>query len=77
VERDRKVNTLQELHESEINFELHGLDDGFQWRLADPLNGYAAHGFAETCEEAITALRNAAIEHYPASKFAREWRRIA
>ena len=71
------TDLLQELHRSEINFELCGRDDGFEWKLGDPLNGYGASGYADTCDLAITALANAAIEYYPASKFAREWRRIA
>ena len=72
------MNTLQALYDSEINFELSCFwDGGFDWKLGDPVNGYRSKGNAETFEQAVEALAQAACQCYPASKFAQERRLVA
>ena len=72
------MNTLQQLYESEINFELRShWATGFEWKLGDHLNGYRAHGHADTVEGAAQALAEAACEHFPNSSFAQARKRIA
>ena len=65
---------LQALYQSEINFELSTFyDAGFDWKLGDYMNGYKAEGNARDVEGAVTALRDAAVHHYPDSDFARRY----
>jgi hypothetical protein len=72
------LNTLQQLYDSELNFELSCFwDGGFNWKLGDQLNGFFAKGHADTCEQAVQALARAACEVFPLSKFAQDRRHIA
>jgi len=63
---------LQELYDSEINFSLTGLGmwaGGFDWELqGDPRIG----GHSGTAQDAIKAIKEAAIKHFPGSKFAKK-----
>ena len=66
------TDTLQELYDSEINFELSCFwNGGFIWKLGDSANGYTAEGQADSVSEAITQLRDAALTHFPQSEFAK------
>jgi len=72
------MNTLQQIYDSEINFELRShWSTGFEWKLGDHLNGYLAKGHADSVKGAADALAQAACEHFPASKFAQARRRFA
>jgi hypothetical protein len=72
------LNTLQQLYDSEINFELRShWSTGFEWKLGDHLNGYPARGHADSVEGAVDALAKAACEHFPTSTFAKNRKRIA
>jgi hypothetical protein len=70
-------SVLQDLYESEINFEIAtDWDAGFRVRLGHAFNEkYDAEIWAHTAEEAIERLRQAAIERYPNSKFAKDYRK--
>lgn len=72
------MNILQQLYDSEINFELRseGAAGFVEWKLGDPLNGYVATGNAKSVEAAAKALAKAACEHFPDSTFAQR-KRIA
>ena len=66
---------LQELYESEINFEMSCFwDGGIDWKLGDEMNGFNAKGCADTVPEAIQELNDAALEHFPDSQFAKKAR---
>ena len=65
------MNILQELYNSEINWKISTFwDGGFDWWLGDEMNGFKAEGGADTLEEAVAALEQAALEHFPNSVFA-------
>jgi hypothetical protein len=65
--------TLEAIYSSEINFEFSTFwAAGFKWRLGDPANGYHAEGNAETFDEAVQQLANAARRHFPRSAFSGE-----
>ena len=65
------MDILQELYDSEINFHLSTLwDGGFDWRLGDEMNGFKASGCGLTLDDALDALVQATLEHYPDSVFA-------
>ncbi len=62
---------LQDLYNSEINFEISTQwDGGFDAKLGDPLNGFKAEGQYRTYVEAVEQLRDWAIDHFPDSEFA-------
>jgi hypothetical protein len=67
----------QELYESEINFEIAtDWDAGFRVRLGHAYNErYDAEVWARTYDEAMERLRQAAIERYPNSRFAKDYRK--
>ncbi|KKM25669.1 hypothetical protein LCGC14_1592690 [marine sediment metagenome] len=63
---------LQELYDSEINFEIFTFwDAGFDWKLGDEMNGYKDGGNADTIDLAMQDLKAAAIKHFPNSTFAK------
>jgi hypothetical protein len=66
------MNILQQLYDSEINFELRseGAAGFVEWKLGDPINGYVASGNANGLQAAAKALARAACEHFPDSSFA-------
>jgi hypothetical protein len=65
------MSILQQLYDSEINFEVSSFyDAGIDVRLGDALNGFLAHGKAETWAEAW--LRDQALAHFPDSKIAQD-----
>jgi hypothetical protein len=65
-----QTNVLQVQYDSELNFELSCFwDGGLIWKLGDSANGYSAEGHAETVNEAIKQLRDAALTHFPQSGF--------
>jgi len=69
-------STLQELYDSEINFQISTFwDSGFDWKLGDNLNGFVDGGNEDSFNEAIESLVNAAVRHFPKSKFAIEFRK--
>ncbi|WP_407188595.1 hypothetical protein [Bradyrhizobium centrosematis] len=66
------AHILQDLYDSEINFAIATFwDCGFEIRLGDPLNGFAAIGNADNFAEAVEWLRVLAIQNYPESMFAK------
>ncbi len=66
------MNVLQQMQDSEINFKLECFwDAGFLWMLGDEMNGYIADGAAQTFDETVEALKQAALKHYPESVFAK------
>jgi len=68
---DRIVRILQGLYDSEINFTIATFwDAGFQVKLGDELNGFAATGTAANLIDAVEWLSAQAIEKYPESHFA-------
>ena len=71
------MSILQELYESEINFEIAtDWDVGFRVRLGHAYNEkYDAELWAKTADEAIERLRQAALERYPSSKFAKDYKK--
>ena len=74
---------LDDLFASEINAEIswlwYGRTDGrlrrrgFNVKLGDPLNGYAAMGTVHSMAEAAVWLRDHACQQYPDSEFARRY----
>ncbi len=71
------TDTLQQLYDSEINFELSSFwDAGFVWKLGDSANGYPTEGRARSVSEAVAQLRAAALTHFPQSEFAKIARSI-
>lgn len=69
------MSMLQELYDSEINFELSTFwDAGFEWRLGDETNGWKADGCGLTLAEAEGQLAFAAFKHYPNSVFTKTHR---
>jgi len=71
------MSILQELYDSEINFEIRCFwDAGFQVRLGDETNGFVYESerdsLALTLREAVDVLRDRAVACYPESQFARE-----
>ena len=66
------VDILQALYDSEINCALRWLwDGGIDWKLFLP-NDKAIEGNAPTVKDAIRALRQAALTHFPDSEFAKK-----
>ncbi|HEY6183116.1 MAG TPA: hypothetical protein VIW67_12780 [Terriglobales bacterium] len=65
------TNTLQQLYDSEINWQISSFyDQGFRWRLGDEGNGFTAAGTARTLKVAVLELIQAAVNEYPNSEFA-------
>jgi len=66
------MSILQRLYDSEISFEVSAFyDAGFHVRLGDALNGFVAHGKAQTWAEVEAWLRDQALAHYSDSNFAK------
>lgn len=69
---------LSDLYDSEINFSISTFwDAGFDIKLGDAMNGFRAEGTRRTFSEAVEALREWAIEHYPNSQFTAKYGRAA
>jgi len=69
------IDVLQELYDSEINFDISTLwDGGVDWKLGDEMNGYKAEGNGCTVESAILSTAMAALQHFPDSDFAKRFR---
>lgn len=67
------LERLQDLYNSEINFQISTLwDGGFDWKLGDDLNGFSYEGSEVTLELAAESLVDAALHKYPDSVFAKQ-----
>lgn len=65
-------NTLQELYDSEINFQVSTFwDGGFDWHLGDEANGILDSGNSPTFLDAVEDLKHSAIKNFPESTFAK------
>jgi hypothetical protein len=65
---------LQDLYESEINFEISCFfDGGFHIRLGDALHGFKDEARADTYSEAVQRLSAMALRHHPRSTFAQKY----
>jgi hypothetical protein len=73
---DELASFIEDLHDSEINGEIGWFFDGV-WcaKIGDPHNGYKAEGTFMSLRQATEWLRSKAIEIYPDSEFAKQWRR--
>jgi hypothetical protein len=70
----RAAFILQDLYDSEINFSIVAVwDSGFEVKLGDEVNGFAASGRAFVFADAVEWLRVRAIENFPQSEFARTY----
>jgi hypothetical protein len=66
------IDTLQALHDSEINFTLDVFYDGcVTVKLGDESNGYKWEATFPDLQAAIAGLADAARRKYPDSEFAR------
>ena len=67
---------LTDLHDSEINGEIGWFYDGV-WcaKIGDKHNGYVAEGSFISLTQATDWMRDKAVELYPDSDFAKEYRR--
>jgi hypothetical protein len=64
---------FQRLYDSEINFSISCFwDGGFEVKLGDELNGFAAEARLERWDEIEPWLHAEALRHYPQSVFASE-----
>ena len=70
IKEKNRMNTLQELYDSEINFKIETFWQGIEWKLGDVMNGWKAEGSADSVDEAVKRLAAAAMIHYPESVFA-------
>lgn len=67
-----RIQTLQAMHDSEINASISWFFDGqFHARLGDDMNGFVAESVSATLEDAIDWLIAEAVKHYPGSAFDR------
>ena len=67
------MQRLTNLYDSEINFAISTFwDSGYYWKLGDEANGFKAEGNTDCLTDAIGALHEAALRHYPNSVYARE-----
>lgn len=65
-------HVCQRLYSSEINFTISTFwDGGFDWKLGDECNGFKEEGCTRTFDDAVVALRAAAIRQFPTSQFAK------
>jgi hypothetical protein len=65
---------LQDLYDSEINFDISCFfDGGFRVRLGDDTNGIKAEIRADTYADAVRQLLTLALGHYPRSTFAQKY----
>jgi len=66
------MNILQQIYDSEINFEITTFwDGGFTARLGDNMNGFKAENTLDTFQDAVKFLAISAKNHYPESAFAK------
>jgi hypothetical protein len=73
---DESARILQDLYDSEINFTIVTFwDAGFEVKLGDQLNGFAATGWVNNFSEAVEWLRLRTIAEYPESVFAKAYQR--
>jgi hypothetical protein len=73
---DELAGFLTDLHDSEINGEIGWFYDGVWYaKIGDKLNGYVAEEGFISLDQAADWLRDKAIELYPDSEFAKEYRR--
>ena len=73
---DEFASFVQDLHDSEINAEIGWFFDGV-WcvKIGDKRNGYKDEASLRSLGEAAEWLRSRAVELYPDSEFAKDWRR--
>src|SRR5438046_8632555 len=74
---DELASFIGDLHDSEINGdEISWFFDGV-WgaKLGDPWNGFSVEATFTSLSAAVRWLRDTALELYPNSEFANEWRR--
>jgi hypothetical protein len=71
------MSVLQELYDSEINFEIAtDWNAGFRVRLGHAFSGdFRTDEWAATFEEAEDKLRKATLKHYPDSKFSKDYKK--
>jgi hypothetical protein len=70
------MSVLQELYDSEINFEIAtDCDAGFRVRLGHAFSGeFKTDEWAATFDEAVEKLQKAAVRFYPDSNFSKDYR---
>lgn len=72
---DELASLIGDLHDSEINGEISWIyDGGWTAKLGDRNNGYEAEATFNSLPEAVEWLRAKAIELYPDSDFAEDYR---
>ena len=73
---DEMASFISDLHDSEINGEISWFYDGV-WgvKIGDRLNGYHAEATFISMPQALRWLRDKALELYPDSAFAKDYRR--
>ena len=68
----RVLDVLNALYNSETNFQISCFyDGGFRARLGDKMNGFKTDDNVDSFEDAVNALGDAALMHYPESRFAK------
>src|SRR5438067_10073988 len=73
---DELASFIGDLHDSEINGEISWFfNDVWGVKLGDRLNGYQAEATFPSFPQAMRCLRDKALELYPDSEFARDYRR--
>ena len=69
------MSIFQDLYDSEINFKISTfLDNGFEVKLGDEMNGYCAEATFSRFGEIESWLKEKAIENFGDSLFARMYR---
>ena len=73
---DELASFISDLHDSEINGEISSFyDDVWGVKIGDRLNGYKAEATFNSFPQAMRWLRDKALELYPDSEFAKDYRR--
>jgi hypothetical protein len=67
------ASIFQRLYDSEINFEVSCFfDGGFNVRLGDEINGFAAQDQLDSWDQVDIWLHHAALKFYPNSGYAKQ-----
>src|SRR4051812_33545212 len=73
--RRREMSVMQDLYDSEINVETESFfDSGWVVRIGDKKNGFVAETIRESWVDVEAWLTTQAIERFPNSEFARQYR---
>lgn len=70
------IETLQKIQDSEINFQIKTFwDNGFMIQLGDNVNGIVVDEeiYSDSLQECVDQLVEKVLEHYPESRFAKEY----